>query len=131
MPVNHKMIDKERIEDLGYLDVERSREKFLTNKFNKSKSTSTVDFCNNAFLSFDRFVFSKFGKYSTAAKKRYFDALTLDPTASHATIKRMANHFKEKQNIRIKLTKQQAKFFSKAATEISTEPNELATKIVS
>lgn len=74
---------------------------------------------------------TRISKYSTAAKKRYLDALTLDPTSSHATIRRMANHFKDKQNVRIKLTKQQAKFFSKAATEVSREPNELATKIVS
>ncbi|MCH7560373.1 MAG: site-specific integrase [Thaumarchaeota archaeon] len=59
------MIDREKINDLGYLNVQRNREGFLTNKFNKSKSTSTVDFCNNALLSFDRFVFSKFGKDST------------------------------------------------------------------
>ncbi|MCH8915879.1 MAG: site-specific integrase [Thaumarchaeota archaeon] len=59
------MIDREKINDLGYLNVYRNREGFLTNKFNKSKSTSTVDFCNNALLSFDRFVFSKFGKDST------------------------------------------------------------------
>ena len=59
------MIDREKIDELGYLNVQRSREGFLTNKFNKSKSTSTVDFCNNALLSFDRFVFSKFGKDST------------------------------------------------------------------
>jgi ParB family chromosome partitioning protein len=73
----------------------------------------------------------RISKYSTVAKKRYFDALTMDPTAPHATIRRMANHFKDKQNIRLKLTTQQAKGFSKAATDNSTEPNELAAKIVS
>ena len=74
---------------------------------------------------------SRISRYSAAAKKRYIDALSLDPTAPHATVRRMANHFKEKQNIRVKLTRQQAKGFSKAATENSTEPNELAAKIVS
>ncbi len=59
------MIERERIDDLGYLDVDRTRDKFLTNKFNKSKSTSTVDFCKGALLSFDRFAFAKFGKDST------------------------------------------------------------------
>ena len=59
------MIDREKIDELGYLDIERDRGKFLTNKFNKSKSTSTVDFCKGALLSFDKFVFSKFGKDST------------------------------------------------------------------
>ena len=65
MPIDHKMIDREKIDDLGYLNVERTRDKFLTNKFNKSKSMRTVDFCNNALLSFDRFVSSKFGKDKT------------------------------------------------------------------
>jgi hypothetical protein len=74
---------------------------------------------------------SRIHKYSAAAKKRYLDALAMDPTAPHATIRRMANHFREKQNIRVKLTTQQAKGFSKAATDNSTEPNELAAKIVS
>jgi len=59
------MIDREKIDELGYLDVERNRGKFLTNKFNKSKSISTVDFCKGSLLSFDRFVFAKFGKDST------------------------------------------------------------------
>lgn len=58
------MIEKEKIADLGYLNIERARDKFLTNKFNKSKSVRTVDYCKNALLSFDRFVFSKFGKDS-------------------------------------------------------------------
>ena len=59
------MVDKEQINELGYLNIQRNREKFLTNKFNKSKSISTVDFCKRALLSFDRFVFAKFGKDST------------------------------------------------------------------
>jgi len=59
------MVDREKINELGYLDEQRNRGKFLTNKFNKSKSISTVDFCKGALLSFDRFVFAKFGKDST------------------------------------------------------------------
>ncbi len=43
------MIDKEKIDELGYLDVQRNRGKFLTNKFNKSKSISTVDYCKGPF----------------------------------------------------------------------------------
>jgi len=70
-------------------------------------------------------------RYSPSAKKRYLDALALDPTAPHATIRRMANHFREKQNIRIKLSKEQAKLFAKASTEESAEPDELATRIIS
>ena len=70
-------------------------------------------------------------RYSPDAKKRYLDTLAMDPTAPHATIRRMANHFRDKQNIRVKLTTKQAKGFSKASTDNSTEPNELAAKIIS
>lgn len=79
----------------------------------------------------------RIARYSTQAKKRYLDALELDPTAPHPTIRRMANHFKEKQNIRIKLTKKQAKSFAKAVADNnstsggSEEPQELAAKIIS
>jgi len=59
------MSDQEKIGELGYLNVQRNRGKFLTNKFNKSKSISTVDFCKGALRSFDKFVFAKFGKDST------------------------------------------------------------------
>ena len=59
MYVNDKIIFKEGIQDLGNLNVERTRGKFITNKFNKSKSTSNLIFYRNAFLSFDIFVFSK------------------------------------------------------------------------
>jgi|APSaa5957512576_1039674.scaffolds.fasta_scaffold32689_1 integrase len=59
------MIDKEEIDRLGYLNVQRSRDRFLNNKFNKSKSISTVNFCKGALLSFDKFAFTKFGKDTT------------------------------------------------------------------
>jgi len=74
---------------------------------------------------------NKIRRYSPSAKKRYLDALTLEPTAPHATIRRMANHFREKQNIRIKLSQDQAKLFTKVSTDESMEPDELATKIIS
>ena len=59
MYVNDKIIFKEGIQDLGNLNVERTRGKFITNKFNKSKSTSNLSFYRNAFLIFNIFVFSK------------------------------------------------------------------------
>lgn len=77
------------------------------------------------------YIANRIGRYSPSEKKRYLDALALDPTASHATIRRMANHFREKQNIHIKLSKEQAKLFAKASADESMEPNELATKIIS
>ena len=73
---------------------------------------------------------NKIKRYSPSAKKRYLDALELDPTAPHATIRRMANHFKEKQNIRIKLSAENAKLFTKIATDETLEPHELAAKII-
>ncbi len=69
-------------------------------------------------------------RYSPDAKKRYLDALELDPLAPHGAIRRMANHFREKQNIRVKLTQNQAKLFAKAASDNSQEPNELAADII-
>jgi len=77
------MIDREKIDELGYLDVERNRGKFLTNKFNKSKSTSTVDFCKGALLSFDKFVFAKFGKDST---EQVIDDIKKLPESRHESI---------------------------------------------
>jgi len=77
------MIEREKINELGYLDVQRNREKFLTNKFNKSKSTSTVDFCKSALLSFDRFVFAKFGKDST---EQVIDDIKKLPESRHESV---------------------------------------------
>jgi len=77
------MIEREKINELGYLNVKRNRGKFLTNKFNKSKSTSTVDFCKGALLSFDRFVFAKFGKDST---EQVIDDIKKLPESRHESI---------------------------------------------
>jgi len=41
VPIDHKMIVRDSIEGLGYLNVERTKTKFLNNKFNKSKSITT------------------------------------------------------------------------------------------
>jgi len=77
------MIEQEKIDELGYLDVLRSRDKFLTNKFNKSKSTSTVDFCKGALHSFDKFAFAKFGKDST---EQVIEDIKKLPEARHESI---------------------------------------------
>jgi len=77
------MIERKKINELGYLDVQRNREKFLTNKFNKSKSTSTVDFCKGALLSLDRFVFAKFGKDST---EQVIDDIKKLPESRHESV---------------------------------------------
>jgi len=77
------MIEQEKINELGYLDVQRNRGKFLTNKFNKSKSTSTVDFCKGALFSFDKFVFAKFGKDST---EQVIDDIKKLPESRHESV---------------------------------------------
>jgi len=74
---------------------------------------------------------NKIQKYSPDAKKRYLDALALDPGASHGAIRRMANHFREKQNIRIKISTTQAKTLAKESRERNLEPADLVKKIVS
>ena len=69
-------------------------------------------------------------RYTPEARRRYLDALEMDPKAPHAVLKRMASHFKEKQKVRIKLTAQQAKSLAKASSDNAMEPNELAAKII-
>jgi len=83
------------------------------------KIESTIDVAN------------RIQRYSPDAKKRYLDALALDPDAPHGTIRRMANHFREKQNIRLKLSKTQAKTLAKESAQMNLEPNDLVRKIVS
>lgn len=72
----------------------------------------------------------RISKYSHAARKRYLDALYEDPTAPHAAVKRMANYYKQKQKIRLRLSAPEAKALAKASTEKSMEPEELVHEIV-
>ncbi|MDH3279129.1 MAG: ParB/RepB/Spo0J family partition protein [Nitrosopumilus sp.] len=75
-------------------------------------------------------VAKRISKYSRAARKRYLDALSEDPTAPHAAVKRMANYYKQKQNVRLHLSAPEAKALAKASTEKSMEPEELVHEIV-
>lgn len=52
-------------DSLGYLQKAKTRDGFFANKYNISKSQSTVHNCKASLKSFDRFVFAKFGKNST------------------------------------------------------------------
>ena len=70
-------------------------------------------------------------KYSHAARKRYLDALSEDPTAPHSAVRRMANYYKQKQKVRLNLSVSEAKALAKASTEQSVEPEELAHEIIS
>lgn len=74
---------------------------------------------------------NKISKYDGPAKKRYLDALEhLGANAEHSEIIKLANRFRAKQNISMKLSKRQAKGLAKIASDTEAEPNELARKIV-
>jgi len=65
------------------------------------------------------------------AKKFYIDALEESPTAPHGYIKRRANQLRAKRNIRLKLSKTQAKVLDREAILKDLDAVDLATKIVS
>lgn len=71
-------------------------------------------------------------KYSQAQRKRYLDALDkLGAGATHAEISKVANSFRARQNIAIKLSKNQAKGLAKISKQKEMEPAEFAKKMVS
>ena len=73
----------------------------------------------------------KISKYPPAAKRRYLDALAEDPTAPHGYTKRRANQLRARQNLRIKLSKSQAKTLNRESLKQDMESDELAKKILS
>ncbi len=73
----------------------------------------------------------KISKYPKDAKKLYIDALEESPTAPHGYIKRRANQLRAKRNIRLKLSKTQAKVLDREAILKDLDAVDLATKIVS
>jgi len=76
-------------------------------------------------------IIQRIGKYDSAQKKRYLDALEqLGNTAEHSEIQKLANSFRARQNISMKLSKTQAKGLSKISKENNLEPAEFAHKIV-
>lgn len=70
-------------------------------------------------------------KYDTSQKKRYIDALEqLCSAAKHSEIQKLANSFRARQNLSLKISKTQAKGLSKISRESNLEPAEFAQKIV-
>ncbi len=70
--------------------------------------------------------------YDHAQKGRYIDALEqLGGGAEHSEIQRLANSFRARQHVSLKLSKGQAKGLSRLSREKNLEPDELAQKIVS
>ncbi len=77
-------------------------------------------------------VIERISRYDSAQKGRYIDALEqLGNTADHSEIQRLANSFRARQHVSLKLSKGQAKGLSKLSREKNLEPGELAQKIVS
>jgi ParB family transcriptional regulator, chromosome partitioning protein len=73
----------------------------------------------------------RISKLNGSQKKRYLDALEqLGSTAEHTEILKLANSFRARQNISMKLSKSQAKGLSKISRENNLEPAEFAQKIV-
>ena len=70
-------------------------------------------------------------KYDRFQKKRYLDALEqLGNNSTHAEILKLANSFRARQNLSLKMSKSQAKGLSKLSRENNLEPAEFAQKIV-
>ncbi len=76
-------------------------------------------------------IITKISKYFPAQKKRYIDALEqLGSTAEHSDIQKLANSFRARQNLSLKISKNQARGLSKISKEDNMEPAEFAQKIV-
>lgn len=75
-------------------------------------------------------IIKNIAKYDTSQKKRYIDALEQLGNAEHAEIVQLANSFRARQNLSLKISKSQAKGLSKLSRENNMEPSEMAVKIV-
>ena len=74
---------------------------------------------------------NKIKKYDGSQKKRYLDALERLGNVPHSEILKLANSFRARQNISLKISKIHAKGLAKLSRESEMEPAELAQKIVS
>ena len=73
----------------------------------------------------------KIKRYDSAQKKRYLDALEqLGNNVEHSEIQKLANSFRTRQNLSLKIPKSQAKGLSKISRKNNMEPTEFAQKIV-
>ena len=70
-------------------------------------------------------------KYNASQKKRYLNALEqLGNNAQHSEIQKLANSFRARQNLSLKISKSQAKGLSKISRENNMEPAEYVQKMV-
>ncbi len=114
----------------GYKSVPESLKEFVKEKkLTRSEVTRLWRIIQNGPTALD--IANRISKYPNVnSRKRYLDALEEDPHADHQQLKRMARHFREKQNIRFKLSRGQAKGLARASRDQDLEPNELANKLV-
>ena len=74
----------------------------------------------------------RISKHDATQKKRYLDALEqLGVSAEHSDIQKLANSFRARQNLSVKISKSQAKGLAKLSREQYMEPAEMAHKIIS
>ena len=76
-------------------------------------------------------IINKISKYTAAQKARYIQALEkLGSSAEQSDITKLANSFRARQNLALRMTKSQAKGLAKLSRESDMEPAEMAQKIV-
>lgn len=75
-------------------------------------------------------IIERIKKYDVAQKRRYIDALEQLGYTEHSEIQKLANSFRARQNLSLKISKTQAKGLSKLSRENNLEPAEFAEKIV-
>ncbi len=77
-------------------------------------------------------IVAKVAKYAAPKRARYITALEkLGDSATPAEITRLANSFRARQNLPVRISKTQAKGLAKLSRESDMEPAEMATRIVS
>jgi len=75
-------------------------------------------------------IIERIKKYDVPQKRRYIDALEQLGNVEHIEVQKLANSFRARQNLSLKISKTQAKGLSKISRENNLEPAEFAQKIV-
>ena len=114
---------------LGYRGVPDALKELVPKTISRDNATRLYRIIPNVSAAVE--IAHRISKYPKEAKRRYLDALQEDHTAPHGYIKRRANQLREKQNIRLRLSKTQAKTLAKESAQRDLESGELVRKIVS
>lgn len=77
-------------------------------------------------------IIERTARYDGAKKRRYLNALVeLGPNATHQEIQSLANSFRARQNLAVRVSPSQARGLAKLSKDSDMEPSEMAGKIVS